>query len=181
MLLVKICLIIVLGIIFYQDYRSRMVAVLWFGVTVLLFGGLHFSQVYSWNFLVSVGFNLSFIAILSGVLWLYSRYKLKTAFINGSLGLGDLLFFIAVATGFPTVTFMVLFTFSVFFSLIVHLLLASGNFQQTAIADVTGGIPKDASEKSNTYTIPLAGYMSLFFILIFLYTIFCDTPSLYLT
>ena len=75
---------------------------------------------------------------------LYSTHKLKTS-IKNVIGLGDVFLFIAISVSFPTVTFIVMFVFSLLFALILHGIL---------------------SKKENE-TVPLAGYMSLFFVLIY--------------
>jgi len=80
-------------------------------------------------------------------------------FLNVSFGLGDLLFFYALAFGFPTVTFLVLFVLSILFSLFVFALLKT---------------------KKGTETVPLAGLMGLFLTGVLLVSFFPNAPSLYL-
>ncbi|MGS2765206.1 hypothetical protein [Sinomicrobium sp. M5D2P9] len=180
MLFVKICLIAVLGIIFYQDYRSRMVSLPLFILAILLFAGLHFFRADRYVFWISIGINLGFISIISGILYLYSRFKLRSAFINGSFGAGDLFFFVAIALGFPPVTFVVLFTFSIVFSLLLHIFPVPRNlFKPVPVKTgehISGKNPGEPQQ-----TVPLAGYMALFFIVVFIYSLFSDFPSLYLT
>lgn len=172
MLFVKICLIAVLGIIFYQDYRSRAVSLFLFILAILLFGGLHFFLADRHIFRISIGINIAFISIILGILYLYSRFKLRSSFINGSFGAGDLFFFVAIALGFPPVTFVILFTFSIIFSLLLHVF---------PVPVKTAGHISGKNAGESQQTVPLAGYMSLFFILVFIYSLFSDSPSLYLT
>lgn len=72
---------------------------------------------------------------------------MKINFLKEAIGLGDILFFLALALAFPTETFIVLFVFSMVFSLMLHLTV---------------------TRKQKESTIPLAGYASLFLIFIYL-------------
>lgn len=80
-------------------------------------------------------------------------------FINGSFGLGDLLFFYTVSIAFPSFTFSILFMSSVFFSFVIHLIFKN---------------------KLKDETVPLAGYMALFFAIVFFTNIFFNPFHLYL-
>lgn len=183
MLFIKIFLVVTLAVIFYQDYRSRMVSVFLFPAAALLFGTLHFLHTDRYVFLISCGINMAFVAIILLVLYLYTTIKLKKRFLNTSFGMGDLWFFIAISLGFPTVTFAILFVFSVLFSLVLHLF-----FKQKAQVPVIPDVkrmytPADEPVNANKHlqkTVPLAGYMSLFFALVFSVSVFCNFPSLYL-
>lgn len=182
MLFIKVLLIAILAVIFYQDYSSRMVSRLLFPLAAVCFGVLHFMHADTRGFLLSTGTNMAFIAIVLLVLYLYSVLKLKTRFINGSFGMGDLWFFIAAGFGFPTVSFVVLFVFSVLFSLLLHLFLK----QRIVVISVSQLKKQEVSSENKEEnhfsgeTVPLAGYMSLFFALILTISVFCNFPSLYL-
>ena len=156
---VQLLAVILLLVIFYQDHKERLVHGALFPATAVLLGILHYYNVETTGFYTGVAGNVVFISLLLLILFLYSRIKLKMPFINGSFGLGDMLFFYAVCIGFPNVAFGILFVFSVFFSFAMHLLL------------------KRLSEHT---TIPLAGYMALFFAMVLLTDIFFDQPYLYL-
>ncbi|MEM9680624.1 MAG: hypothetical protein AAF901_09895, partial [Bacteroidota bacterium] len=75
------------------------------------------------------------------VVLLYSNIKLKTS-ITKTFGLGDALLFLALAFTFANISFLVLFIFGLVFSLLLHVLL---------------------KHYSKFSTVPLAGYLSLFF------------------
>ena len=90
--------------------------------------------------------NLVFVLFLILVILIYSKYKLKTT-MSQAFGLGDMLLFFALAFTFSSVSFLVLFVFGLVFSLILHLFLKS---------------------KSKHKTVPLAGYLSLFFAITYL-------------
>jgi len=120
---------------------------LWLLITViLLVGYLHFYHSSLQPFLWSATLNILIVAIIIFILFLYSKLKLKRP-LKDAFGLGDFLFFLAIAIGFPTITFAVLFSFSLFFSLTLFLI-----------------IKKSLKEK----TAPLAGLQALFLSLIFL-------------
>lgn len=138
----KILLVCILLLIFFQDVKKQMVSWFLFPVTAVLFGILHFFSVNEYSFYIAVITNFLIILIVLSVLFLYSRFKLKEKFVNGSFGLGDLLFFLALCFAFPTLTFTILFVFSVLFSLVLHLFL---------------------KKKYKFTTVPLAGFMALFY------------------
>ena len=79
--------------------------------------------------------------------------------MEDTFGLGDLLLFIALAFTFASVSFIILFVFGLLFSLILHLLFKN---------------------KSKLKTVPLAGYLSLFFLVAYLSHWFGLLPTLYI-
>lgn len=158
MWVLKLLLLAAFSLIFFQDYKDRMVY--WFlypvvGVLVLLLQ----IQIIPINIaLINSGFNLSFIVFLLVFCYLYARIKLKKSLLESVLGLGDILFFIAIAFSFSIVSFLVLFVFSLIFSLILHFVL---------------------QKKQTEKTVPLAGYMSLFFAVVYGVSFFCNFHFLY--
>ena len=87
---------------------------------------------------MNFGVVLMILLVLQG----YAKLKLKTN-LNTVFGLGDALFFLALCVSFPTVSFIIFFVFSLLFSLLLHFIFKN---------------------KAADKTVPLAGYMSLFFI-----------------
>ena len=158
MLLVKVFLILTFLFVFYQDYKTRLVY--WF--LYPLIGILAFIvQTYFNNFsvmLVNSLFNMLLLATVMIVGAIHSKMIMKRDFINGSIGIGDLLLFLFLCFTFSTITFTILFSFSLLFSLILHFILNHKN--------------KDA-------TVPLAGYMSLFFATVYLTSFFINPAYLY--
>lgn len=141
MIILKIALIISFLTVFWQDVKSR--EVYWF---LLPFIGVCCGLLYYFNtlpelFIMSFFMNLIFIFILLFVIYLYSRYKLKSSF-KLTMGSGDVLLFFALCFSFSSVSFITCFVLSLCFSLILHL------------------IPKKSDINKS---VPLAGYMSLFF------------------
>ena len=148
-----------LAAITYQDFKERQVTALLFLVAAVVMGILHFKQVSEILFLYNSFINLAFTIAIIAILFLYSKFKLKMSFLKEAFGLGDILFFIAFAFAFPTYTFIVLFVFSLFFSLIISVVLR---------------------KKITKNSIPLAGLMALFLIVIYSFSWITNGYNLYL-
>ena len=146
MILLKILLLISFVLIFIQDFKDREVYWFLFITTSIIQGFLFFDNTNNLFFYISICINLLIICILILILFLYTKFKLKLK-LNEAIGIGDILFFIGLAFAFPPITFTVLFVFSLIFSLFLHFIM-----------------------KNKIETIPLAGYMSVFFMII--YTIY---------
>ncbi|TSE06687.1 MULTISPECIES: hypothetical protein [Aquimarina] len=159
MLLLKIITISVLAIIIYQDLKDREVFGVMFPILMGLLGFLHYQYTPQINFLYAVLINVGVLIVIMGLLYLYTLIKIKRPFFEEVFGVGDLLFFVALAIGFPTVTFIVLFVFSLIFSLLVWLMI---------------------KKKAKHNTVPLAGYMSVFLMVTFVTQWITNTLTLYL-
>lgn len=138
-ILAKITLIILFFIVFYQDHKERQVHWFLFPLIGLCCGFLYFSETITELFVTSILINAAFVFLLLFLVYIYSRFKLKASFFD-SIGLGDILLFFGLAFAFSSVSFIVIFICSLIFSLILYVVT-----------------------KKNTSTVPLAGYMSLFF------------------
>jgi hypothetical protein len=154
----KISLLSSFFLILYQDCKDRKVY--WFLYpTIGIFSFLiqmNFLPIYSG--LLNVGINLIFVTSLLVVCYLYSAFKLKKNLLQEVFGLGDVLFFVFIAFSFSIVSFFILFIFSLIFSLILHLAL---------------------QDKQTEKTVPLAGYMSLFFGTVYTISFFYECNFLY--
>ncbi len=154
MTLFKILLILNFGIIFLQDYKNRMVHWFWYPL-VGVFGFLVQTYYIDYATLaVNSAVNLLLIFTVLLILWVYTKLILHRKLINESIGIGDVLFFIFLSFCFSIISFFVLFVFSLLFSLLLHFALKSKN--------------------TISETIPLAGYMSLFFALVYGLTFFIN-------
>ncbi len=138
---IKILLIISLLFVFLQDVKTREVYWILFPVIASCCGILHYQNVVYSTFIYAVGVNFIFISLMLLVIYLYSKYKLKMAFKN-TFGLGDVLLFIGLTLSFSTTSFIILFVFSLVFALVLHLFFKT---------------------KTKIASVPLAGYLSLFF------------------
>jgi len=124
-LFLKLLIIIVLLSIFYQDNKERLVSVyLYFLVAIL---GIILYSFNTPSYLVMFFENLINIFIVSLVLILAfftSKLLFKCKFLNHSFGVGDLFMFLSLCFLFPSTTFIIFFVFSLFFSLLIHLIIS---------------------------------------------------------
>lgn len=142
MFLIKTFLIITFICVFYQDYKDRQVYWFFYPLIGILSFFLHLKALNNtWIVLTNIVFNLTFIVFLIIVCVAYSHIRLNKKF-REVIGIGDVLFFIFISFSFSLISFIILFTFSLFFSLIMHFFL---------------------SKKQHEKSVPLAGYMSFFF------------------
>lgn len=152
----KIILILLLGLIAFQDMKERKVLLLLLLFSGVLTGLLHFLNVASNVFLLTIATNCCIIAFIVFILSMYSKIKLKMS-LKETFGSGDTLFFLCMAFGFPTATFLVLFSFSLFFSGSVYFLVRKNLTVQT---------------------VPLAGLQALFLGVVYLLSFF-ENVNLY--
>ena len=145
-LYLEIVFITTLGVLFYQDIKERKVSVWILIISLLLGGTLHFLQQNQEVFIASILMNVTFIALVFGVLCLYARVILQNNIFK-VFGMGDLLFFVLLAVSLPILSFLMVFIFSLLFSLLIVVLV---------------------KRKFKNKTVPLAGLQSLFLILILL-------------
>jgi len=139
-LLIKITLLCGFALIAFQDIKERQVYVFLFPIIALSCAGLSYLETTLHIFNISVLMNGLFILLLMSVVVLYTKFKLKVKF-SEAFGLGDVILFIALIFSFATVTFIIVFVFALLFSLITHVIF----------------------KKKTDASVPLAGYMSVFF------------------
>ena len=159
MILLKVLIVMSCGFIAFQDFKERAVVWIAFPVVAILLMALHLYNSLWEVFLHFAAINCLLVMAIVGIAFLYTRLIAKRKFLNTSFGLGDLLFFFALALGFPTFTFVIIFVSSLLFSLLFVQLNPFSKVDQT---------------------IPLAGLMSLFLIAVILASFFPGVPSLYI-
>ena len=157
MLILKIILIASLCLIFYQDLKERQVYWFLFPLFATISAILFYNSTLPELFYISVGMNFIFISILLLIVFLYSKLKLKSNF-SETFGFGDVLLFVGLIFSFSTISFLILFVFSLLFALIIHLII---------------------KQYSKLQSVPLAGYISLFFGLTYILYWAGFTSSLY--
>jgi hypothetical protein len=112
--------IALLGFLAYQDFRYR--AISWFLIPLLLlsffFFGLQVNPISELGKFFVI--NLGFLVFQMLVLTLYFSLKNKriTNIVNEYIGVGDLLFFIAICAAFSPLNFVLFYTGSIVFSLL---------------------------------------------------------------
>lgn len=149
--------LILLLIIFYQDLKDRQVTLLVLVAAMLVGGYLYYTNSFYELFIFNIGVNSLLIVLISAILFLYTRLKLKLSFFD-AIGLGDLLFFMVLAVSFPTLAFVTLFSLSLLFSLVLFLIL---------------------KPKLTKPTVPLAGFQALFLFLILFINLVLDIVPIY--
>lgn len=145
--IIQLLLVVCLLTITIQDIKDRLVWWFLFPVFIFCSGFLHFSRSLEEIFIINLSLNYLILAFIFFICFLYARFKMKLNFFRDTFGIGDLLFFIGLATAFPTLSFTVIFVAVLVFSLLLHLIL---------------------SRKKTVETVPLAGYAAFFLLLIFL-------------
>lgn len=157
MLLIKIILAISLVAIFFQDIKERKVYWFLFPIIALCTAYLCLSTTVFEVFWRTSLINIAVIAIIIVVLHLYATYKLKTS-LKEVFGLGDALLFLGFCVAFPVASFIVFFVFALVFSLLLHIVL---------------------KYKMKDKSVPLAGYMSLFLLTVYVIHWVGFIPNLY--
>lgn len=157
MWILKLLLIGVFFLIFFQDSKDRKVYWFLYPIIGILVFVLHIKEISIYPALINGGFNLGFVSLLILVCFVYAKLKLQQPLIE-VFGLGDILFFIAIAFSFSMVSFLILFVFALLFSLLLHLVL---------------------KRRQTDKTVPLAGNMALFFGVVYGISLFWECNFLY--
>jgi len=159
MILIKFLVILVCALIAFQDFKERAVSWVLFPIIGLLLAFLFLNVTSFEQYSLFVMTNVLLVSGILLILFLYTKHIARMKFLNVSFGLGDLLFFYAFALGFPTLTFIVLFVGAILFSLVFFLF---------------------SKKERKKGTIPLAGLMGFFLMVVVLASFFPQTPSLYI-
>ncbi|MFS4469598.1 hypothetical protein [Maribacter sp. 2210JD10-5] len=159
MILLKLIVGLILGSIAFQDIKERMVYWILFLLMGVFLGFMFLKHIHVQQYFIMVGLNILLVTMVLLTLFLYTKAIRKKGFINESFGLGDLLFFYAFALGFPPFTFILLFVGAILFSLITYIAF---------------------KRNSKMNTVPLAGFMGIFLIMVLLFSFLPNSPSLYL-
>lgn len=157
MVIFKTIIIIFLGVIFWQDQKERLVYWFLYPLAGLTGFFIQTNLIVNEMILLNSAVNLCLITTILLILNIYSNFILKKKLIGESIGIGDILFFISLCFCFPIVSFLILFVFSLIFSLMLHIL----------------------KKKEKVETVPLAGYMSFFFAVIYFLTFFLNFEFLF--
>ena len=142
-IIVEIITILLMILIFFQDVKSRMIHIL------LPLGLFLVGMFYRYDLqldYISMLYSLLFVVVVLLGLFLYTLLKKndKKSF-NKSIGLGDILFFIAVIPFFDERNYFLFFITGMLFSLLAFIIL---------------------SFFTKSELIPLAGFLALYFIVL---------------
>ncbi len=152
----KLILLPILITVFYQDTKDRLVYWFLYPIIGILVFAIQLDYVPMEIIFINAGLNLLFVTLLLGASFVYTRFRKLT--FESAIGLGDILFFVFVSFTFSTVSFIVLFVFSLLFSLLLNFIFQNKNQKKT---------------------VPLAGYMALFFGVVYTVTFFYNSIFLY--
>ena len=143
-------LLIILTLIVIEDFRFRKISLIWLVVILIISILLQLNtNLHLYDIAANTFLNLCIIAVNYGILTLYFSLKNRRLINLGNhyLGIGDLIFLIAVSFLFSPLNFVCFILLSLFFSLLYSLfakLILPNRFK----------------------TIPLAGLQSLFLFLL---------------
>lgn len=157
-LVLNILFILVLLGISYQDFKDRLVSIFLLLSGIILGGWIHFLNQNIWSFFTNISFNLLVIIIVFSILFLYAKYKMKQDVFE-TFGQGDLLFFLLIAMSFPIVSFLMIFVFSMVFSLLIYIFIKNNLKERT---------------------VPLAGLQSVFLVICILANLAVPSVQLYI-
>jgi cytochrome bd-type quinol oxidase subunit 2 len=157
MWMLKFILIAVLLFVFFQDSKERKVYWFFYPIVGVLVFVMQIIKISIYPALINSGFNLSLVFLIIMSCFVYVKLKLHQP-LTEVLGLGDILFFIAIAFSFSIVSFLFLFVFALLFSLLLHLVL---------------------QQRQTDKTVPLAGNMALFFGVVYGVSFLCECNFLY--
>lgn len=142
----------------YQDFKERKVYLINLLITLILISFYHYLNSYStYSYLYTILLNFVFLSIIFLVLYLYTVLRIKEIFLK-TIGLGDIIFFIILAIGFPTLSFLIIFSSSLIFSFILFIFL---------------------KPRLTNKTVPLAGLQSLFLVIVVLLNNIFEVLNLY--
>ncbi len=105
-------ILLTLSILTYQDFKERAISWLTIPTLIILFSaGAVIESTSFRDYLMDVGINLTFVAIQMAILFIYFSLRAGklTNLINTKIGIGDILFFIALTFAFSPVNFILFY------------------------------------------------------------------------
>jgi hypothetical protein len=148
-MLLQIITISILLFIVYEDFRHRLVRVLFYILVLALLVFQQADQKVLQVLIVQWIFNLGYLTTIALIATLYFYVKTRTFSVLKSIGIGDVVFMAILACWFEPIDFIFFITLSCLFAFALHLL-----FRKTRIYRY----PE---------SVPLAGIQSLCFIPVF--------------
>lgn len=160
--LFSISISIFMGVMVYQDFKDRSISLIMVILTAILvsWSGYYYLEIN--QILKFAAINVAIISIHLFVVSIYYFLKNRklTMIVNNQIGLGDILVLIVVCFAFSPLNFTTFLMLSLALTLLFHQLGRQ--------------IWKGSAE-----TIPLAGYLSLFYIITLLYSQFLINYNLH--
>ncbi|UTW62103.1 hypothetical protein KFE98_19160 [bacterium SCSIO 12741] len=138
-LLLCLILSLLLLIAAIEDWKFRAIRTWYFPVIFALGVGLTWPTNGWVDFFLRIGGNMAYSLAMIGIVALYFRAKGKA--LKDLFGIGDLIFYLAITPLFSFVNYLLFFSLSLVFSLLLHGILFRKNFLKESV--------------------PLAGYLSI--------------------
>jgi len=135
-------------VIIYQDLKNRLIS--WFLLPLLLVALMLTANINRWeDFLINTSLNFSFLIVQYILLKIYFYVKERRTIIiiDKLIGKGDVYFIITLIFGFSIINYILVVIGGLIFSLVVFLIYSS-------------------IHKHNQNTVPLAGLLSIFLLMI---------------
>ncbi len=162
--------------IFYQDFKDRLVYWWLFPLIAVNYAILHSVQVGFDQFLIHISFSCGMTVLMLGVILIYHKIRFKSFVLTNALGLGDILILFAFALGFSPVSFISLLVFGLLFALLLHQIMS-------ALFGKSVRRMPSSQYGSATFlyasSVPLAGYLGVFFALVMIVHWLGAYPNLY--
>ena len=158
MVILKVLIIINFLVIFFQDVRERMVLWLLYPIAAVLAFLIQWKSNGIYITLVNTGFCFLLAAALLFISRMYCRMAWKRPFVNEAIGIGDILLFVALSLAFAPMAFMVLLVWSLFLAMLLHFFFGKYSIHRS---------------------VPLAGYMALFFAMVYGISFFIEPKFLF--
>lgn len=119
-LVIDVCLWICLGFIAYQDYKQRQISWYYLPLVFIAFVLKAADSIVMEDLIKYALFNLGFIVVQLSGLTIYMSLKNKKIIniVNTYLGIGDILFFVALCAAFSPVNFILFYVISMILTLI---------------------------------------------------------------
>lgn len=141
-ILLLVILVGLLGVVIYQDFKSR--AISWFLIPLLVIAFVAYAllSLDIKQFGIYFGINASIILInLLGVtLFISIKEKKLTNIIDSYLGLGDVLFFLVLATVFSPINFILFFLGSIFLTTLIYGIVVLVKKQKQTLIPLAGAM-----------------------------------------
>ncbi|SNS39701.1 hypothetical protein SAMN06265376_1146 [Dokdonia pacifica] len=152
--------------IFYQDQKERMVDWWFFLIGAIGLAILHIQKIGFLQFGIHISMNSLCVLLCLLVVASYTKMKIPTYKFTEAFALGDILFFCMILVSFGTMNFMILLSFGMILSLILHSVLKKMKGYK-----IFGAVPYDILQReyrekniiSEEHTAPMAGYLAIFF------------------
>ena len=158
MLFVKIALIMALLSICYQDIRERLIYLFLFPICAMCFAFLSYNTIGVSFFKDHLPVNVLMIFIMITTVRVLYKIKYGERLSEEVIGMGDYFMLFVICFAFGTSAFIMFSLASLISALVVYVVIKKLRLQEH---------PNKKASMAEIANIPLAGYMAIFFALLF--------------